>query len=53
MTITRDSTGVSYRQTTTDAGFYSFPSIPVGPYTVAQVGSPSTSASKSAAPPGR
>jgi len=32
---THDSTGVSYRQTTTDAGFYSFPSIPVGPYTIA------------------
>ncbi|MBI4873698.1 MAG: TonB-dependent receptor, partial [Acidobacteria bacterium] len=29
-----DSTGVRYEQTTTDAGFYSFPSIPVGPYTV-------------------
>ncbi len=31
---TQDDTGRSYQQGTTDAGVYSFPSIPIGPYTV-------------------
>lgn len=29
-----EATGVSYSQTTTDAGFYAFPSLPVGSYTI-------------------
>lgn len=34
VTATHDLTGVSHQQTTTDAGYYAFPSIPVGPYTI-------------------
>jgi hypothetical protein len=34
VTITQELTGVSQTQSTTEAGLYSFPSIPVGPYTV-------------------
>lgn len=32
---THELTGVSQEQTTTEAGFYSFPSLPVGPYSIA------------------
>ncbi|MEJ5369212.1 MAG: TonB-dependent receptor [Bryobacteraceae bacterium] len=32
--LTNDATGVSERQETTDAGLYSFPSVPVGVYTL-------------------
>jgi hypothetical protein len=31
---THEATGVGYQQNTTDAGFYAFSSIPVGPYTL-------------------
>jgi hypothetical protein len=31
---TNETTGVSYRQNTTEAGLYAFPSVPAGPYTV-------------------
>ncbi len=34
VTVTHESTGANYRQTTTDAGLFAFPSLPVGPYTV-------------------
>ncbi len=34
VTLTNDATGVSERQQTTDAGLYSFPSVPVGVYTL-------------------
>ncbi|HYZ84708.1 MAG TPA: TonB-dependent receptor, partial [Bryobacteraceae bacterium] len=34
VTITQDQTNVSLNQTTTEAGLYSFPAIPVGSYTV-------------------
>lgn len=34
VTLTNESTGVQYKQDTTQAGLYSFPSIPVGSYTV-------------------
>jgi hypothetical protein len=34
VTATNEATGVSYTQTTTDAGLYSFPSLPVGSYTI-------------------
>lgn len=34
VTLTNDATGVSERQETTDAGLYSFPSVPVGVYTL-------------------
>jgi len=34
ITLTNDATGVSERQETTDAGLYSFPSVPVGVYTL-------------------
>lgn len=31
---THEATGVSHEQTTTDAGYFAFPSIPVGSYTI-------------------
>lgn len=31
---THEATGVSYRQTTTGSGYYAFPALPVGSYTV-------------------
>ncbi len=34
VTLIHEDTGVSYKQKTTQAGMYSFPSVPVGPYTV-------------------
>ncbi len=34
VTATNQATGVSYRQTTTEAGLYAFPSLPVGTYTI-------------------
>ena len=34
VTITNEATGVTQTQTTNDAGVYSFPSLPVGTYTV-------------------
>jgi hypothetical protein len=34
VTATNDATGLSYTQTTTDAGLFAFPSIPVGSYTL-------------------
>jgi hypothetical protein len=34
VTITNEQTGVNYRQQTTAAGFYSFPALPVGFYSV-------------------
>jgi hypothetical protein len=34
VTLTNEATGVSLRQTTTDAGLFAFPSIPAGVYTV-------------------
>lgn len=34
VTLTHEATGVAYKQRTTQAGLYSFPSIPVGPYTL-------------------
>jgi hypothetical protein len=34
VTAASEATGVTYKQSTTDAGLYSFPSLPVGPYAV-------------------
>src|SRR5438093_11938371 len=34
VTARNDATGVTYTQTTTEAGLYGFPSLPVGTYTV-------------------
>lgn len=34
VTLTNEATGVSQKQTTTEAGVYAFPSIPVGAYSV-------------------
>ncbi len=34
VTARNEATGVTYTQTTTDAGIYSFPSLPVGSYTI-------------------
>lgn len=34
VTLTNDATGVAERQETTDAGLYSFPSVPAGTYTL-------------------
>ncbi|HEV2688962.1 MAG TPA: carboxypeptidase regulatory-like domain-containing protein, partial [Bryobacteraceae bacterium] len=34
VTATNENTGVSYRQTTTPAGLYAFPSVPAGSYTI-------------------
>ena len=34
VTATNEATGVSQSQTTTDAGYYAFPSVPVGAYTI-------------------
>ena len=34
VTATNESTGVTQKQLTTDAGLYSFPSLPVGSYSV-------------------
>lgn len=34
VTATNESTGIKYTQSTTEAGFYAFPSIPVGAYTL-------------------
>lgn len=34
VTATQEATGASFRQTTTDAGLYAFPSLTVGSYTV-------------------
>jgi hypothetical protein len=34
VTLLNEATGVSQKQVTTDAGFYAFPAIPVGTYTV-------------------
>ncbi len=34
ITVKNDATGLTYRQQTSDAGVYSFPSIPAGNYTV-------------------
>src|SRR5213083_983481 len=34
VTARNEATGVSYTQTTTEAGLYGFPSLPVGPYTI-------------------
>ena len=35
VTITNEATGLKYTLTTTEAGLYGFPSIPVGPYSLA------------------
>jgi len=35
VTATNESTGLTYRQQTNEAGLYSFPSLPLGPYTIA------------------
>src|SRR3989441_5296311 len=32
--LTNEATGITYNQSTTNAGFYSFPALPVGSYTV-------------------
>jgi hypothetical protein len=34
VTANNEATGVTYTQTTTEAGLYGFPSLPVGPYTI-------------------
>src|SRR5215475_14838896 len=34
VTAKNDATGIAQTQTTTDAGLYSFPSLPVGGYTI-------------------
>jgi hypothetical protein len=34
VTATNEATGVSYKQNTTDAGFYAFAALPVGSYTI-------------------
>src|SRR5947199_5619269 len=34
VTARNEATGVTYTQTTTEAGLYAFPSVPVGTYTV-------------------
>jgi hypothetical protein len=34
VTATNEATGISYRQTTTGAGLYGFPSVPAGTYTI-------------------
>lgn len=34
ITLSNESTGITYTQKTTASGVYSFPSIPVGPYTI-------------------
>ena len=34
VTARNEATGVTYTQTTTEAGLYGFPSLPVGPYTI-------------------
>ena len=34
VTAKNEGTGVTYAQTTTEAGLYGFPSLPVGPYTI-------------------
>src|SRR5262252_8608179 len=34
VTTRNDATGVTYTQTTTEAGLYGFPSLPVGTYTI-------------------
>jgi len=34
VTARNEATGVTYKQTTTDTGFYAFPSLPVGSYTI-------------------
>ncbi|PYS37826.1 MAG: TonB-dependent receptor [Acidobacteria bacterium] len=34
VTLTNEATGVTYKQSTTNAGLYNFPALPVGSYTV-------------------
>src|SRR5438270_13880726 len=34
VTVTNEATGITYRQSTTAAGLYAFPSLPVGTYSI-------------------